>query len=83
MSYAALIQKYPFIWAWHQLTGSREYYITALIERAIRENAPKDAMYRCVDDGKWRTLRDLSEGNEMRERMDALLKRTGVARADS
>ncbi len=57
---------YIYIRAWHALTGSREYYIIGMQERAVREDAPLDALYKA---GEWVTLRDLAPDHDMRGRM--------------
>jgi|SRR5215471_2548257 len=50
---------YPYIRAWSRLMGSHAFYVSAQVERAQREGAPQDAIYRATDG--WRTIRDVKD----------------------
>ena len=52
-------QNYPYIRAWARLMGSHAFYVSAQVERANREGAPADAIYRATDG--WRTIRDVKD----------------------
>jgi hypothetical protein len=56
---------YKLIDLWHKLSGSYPYYRAGLQERAARENAPADALYK-AHEGNWVTLRDLSPDHQFR-----------------
>lgn len=47
-------EDYPYIRRWGRLLRSFEYYITLQVERARREHAPANAVYRDMD-GHWVT----------------------------
>lgn len=54
-----LIDRYPYIYAWGRMMGSRQYYVFDQIMDAIVENAPLDAVYK-KDDGTWATFREVT-----------------------
>lgn len=58
--------KYLGIQLWHLRTGSRQYYIDRLIERATEEYAPEDAIYKDHDTGEWVCVSDLDETHSFR-----------------
>jgi hypothetical protein len=43
---------YKYIRAWGYMMGSFEYYVRGQVDKARRDNAPADAIYR-DDDGTW------------------------------
>jgi hypothetical protein len=57
---------YRGIEVWHLNSGSRDYYVKMLQERAALENAPIDATYR-DQNGKWHTMSELADGHRMKE----------------
>jgi hypothetical protein len=56
-----LVEQYPYVYAWGMAMGSYRYYIEGEIEKAIKEKAPKNAIYRRAE-GVWETSDDLSVG---------------------
>jgi len=65
--------RYAYIEAWHRLTGSYDYYIRDLQDRAATERAPDDAIYYSIDDKCWRRVADLAPEHDMRTRMETYL----------
>ena len=55
---------------WHRNTGSYQYYITAMQERAAATNAPIDALF-CRGD-KWVCVSDLAPNHHFREWYESL-----------
>lgn len=70
----AIFRSFPYLWAWHRLTGSMDYYIIDLCERAKRDGAGTDAIY--FDGRKWRYASELAEGHDMMSRMRELITNT-------
>jgi len=62
--------KYPCILAWGKYLGSLDYYIKNQIDRATRDNAPRNAIYYNDEKSKWITSNEIQDGNskEMIER---------------
>ncbi len=50
---------------WHRTTGSLQYYITRMQEKAFADNAPLDALFE--RDGKWTCVSDLAPGHHFRQ----------------
>lgn len=46
---------------WHRSTGSFDYYIKRMQEKAFADNAPLDALFE--RDGKWTCVSDLAPGH--------------------
>lgn len=57
--------KYPYIRAWHYLSGSFAYYIKDQVSMAIKDKAPANAIYKSGN-GKWRTI-DEVENQQAKE----------------
>ena len=70
-----LPKEYKHIHAWHALTGSMQYYIDDLQERASQENAPINAIYFSIDRNKWETIEDVKNLEMKAAVEDWLLKR--------
>lgn len=51
-------EDYLAIRVWHERTGSFEYYIKRMQEKAAQEDAPLDALYFSDEDG-WVRMQDL------------------------
>lgn len=50
--------EYKYIVAWGRMMQSFSYYINGEVAKAIKDNAPKTAIYR-QDDGTWATWEDI------------------------
>ena len=50
---------YPYIVAWHRMTGSYQAYIKRQVEKARTENAPYDAIYKGPSTGEWHTVKEI------------------------
>jgi hypothetical protein len=57
------ITAFPYIWAWHKLTGSMDYYVMDLCEKAEKQNAPRDAIY--FDGKRWHRAVELADDHHM------------------
>lgn len=55
--------KYPYLYAWDRMMGSFHYYIKENQERAEREGAPTDAIYRAATG--WVTTREITSEETM------------------
>ena len=64
---------YRHIAAWGQVLQSFQYYITDQQEKALRDNAPIDAVY-FSHDGKWITFRDI-ENSRTKELVNSFLEK--------
>ena len=51
--------KFPYLYAWHKMTGSYDYYIINLGYEAMNDFAPRTALYK--DGESWRTYDSLLE----------------------
>lgn len=51
--------EYKAIAAWGKMLGSFQYFIDAETERARKDGAPEDAIYRDSIDDHWHTVRDI------------------------
>lgn len=76
MSNNELFNRYPYIYAWHKLTGSFDYYIISLIDQAIKDDAPKNSIYKRY--GAWCTVDDLSINHPFKQQMNDLLQMKGI-----
>jgi hypothetical protein len=65
--------KYEYLYAWDVMMGSFFYYIQENQERAARENAPLDAIYR-AQNGVWMTTCDIQSDQTM-ERLQEIRDR--------
>ena len=52
------MEEYIYIYAWHKKSGSFDYYINNLIEKAKAEKAPKTAVYYDNTKKRWVTLEE-------------------------
>jgi hypothetical protein len=68
------IESYPYIWAWHKLTGAYDYYVIDLCEQALADEAPSDATYKDAK-GMWQRASALDSSNTMRTRMNEYIRR--------
>lgn len=57
MDFDKQLSLYPWIIAWGHITGSYAHYIDAQVDKALKTDAPFDAIYQ-RDDGTWATLRE-------------------------
>ena len=58
--------EYAYIWAWHKSTGSYDYYINNLIERAKADGAPATAVYYDNWSKRWVCLEEACEATQVR-----------------
>lgn len=68
---------YPYIQAWHYMTGSMPYYVDDLVSRAKREKAPADAIFR-RDDRTWARASECPNRDAI-ARCNAWLEGRGIA----
>lgn len=64
---------YIFIRAWHRMSGSFDYYIEALVEKAKAEKAPETAVYFSRDRKRWITIEECVPGTQ--DRVKAYIKK--------
>lgn len=50
---------YPYIVAWHRMTGSYKAYIDRQVRKAQEDNAPQDAIYKGSATGEWHTVKEI------------------------
>lgn len=50
-----LMPKHPYVFAWHKILGSHDYYIADQLISAQRDNAPTSAIY-LKEDGEWANM---------------------------
>ena len=63
---------YIYIRAWGQMMNSMEYYIRGEVDKARREKAPADAIYK-NHDGKWVTYATIAR-DDTRALLDRLVE---------
>ena len=54
-----LFKKYPYIYGWGRMMGSKDWFIQDQMELANKENAPSDATHRRRD-GTWSVLSNIA-----------------------
>lgn len=55
---------YKWIRHWGAMMGSQPFYVDAQVERARKEHAPENAIYRDLDG--WKTTADISSSDTVR-----------------
>lgn len=60
---------------WHRTTGSMQYYITDMQNKALKDEAPLDALF--IRDGKWVCVSDLPMDHRFRSTLATYSKIQG------
>jgi hypothetical protein len=71
-------QAYRYIRAWGKWLHSHSWYIGEQVDRARREGAPADAIYRSDAEGRWVTVGEITDP-QTRDRVERIATGRGPA----
>ncbi len=59
--------EYKYIWAWHKLSGSFDYYIINLVNKAKADGAPETAIYYDNIEKRWHTVEEVQNERRIKD----------------